>query len=277
MDFHIGDTYHRRDNLASHGGNWQSGIISSKDSPYVFIITGNRGKDFGYVDEFLDDSTFRYSGQGTEGDMDWRFANRVIRDHRELGKEIHVFEKTDMSYMVGYRGEYEYENHDWVPLEDENGDFRDAILFELVPIGGRTVNIQRDLETKSVKELYADACVAAPQEVSSDQLESCGSKGTSRKSGTQYNRSEVVKEFARQSADGVCQGCGEMAPFESKNGRPFLEIHHLRMLGDEGVDHPDNVIALCPNCHRRVHEGKDGRQFNRELMEKTNARNERLN
>lgn len=273
----MGEAYHRRDELAVHGGNWQTGIISSKDSPYVFIITGDRGEDFGYIDEFLDDGTLRYTGQGVEGDMDWRFVNRAIRDHGEMGKEVHVFEKTDESYMVRYRGEYEYESHDWVPLKDENGDFRDAILFELVPVGGRTVNVNGDIETKPIEELYTDARVAAPQSTSDGQFGSGGSMRSSGRSGTPYNRSEVVKEFARRSAEGVCQGCEEAAPFESKNGRPFLEVHHLKMLGDEGADHPDNVIALCPNCHRRVHEGRDGHQFNEELIEKANDRNERLN
>lgn len=266
MDLQIGDSYHRRDELAVHGGTWQSGIISSKDSPYVFIITADRGRDFGYVDEFLDDGTFRYSGQGAEGDMDWRFVNRAIRDHERMGKEIHVFEKTGQSYMVRYRGEYEYEDHEWVQLEDKNENFRDAILFELVPVGGRTINVEGGLEEKSLEELYIDARSAAPQSTSTSQSES-GS------SGSDYNRSEIVKQFAKRSAEGICQGCREPAPFESKNGEPFLEVHHLKMLGDEGADHPDNVIALCPNCHRRVHEGKNGGQFNEELIEKADNRN----
>ncbi len=272
MDLRIGETYHRRDELAAQGGTWQSGIITSKDSPYVFIITGDRGQDFGYVDEFCEDGTFRYSGQGAEGDMDWRFVNRAIRDHKKMGKDVYVFEKTDESYMVRCRGEYEYDSHEWVPLQDQNDNFRDAILFELVPVGGRTVSVEGDLETKSLEQLYDDARTAAPQSNSGGQSKSTSSGG----SGTQYNRSEVVKEFARRSADGVCQGCNEPAPFESKNGSPFLEVHHLKLLGDEGADHPDNVIALCPNCHRRVHEGKDGREFNRELIEKANDRNEDL-
>ncbi|WP_255167143.1 HNH endonuclease [Natrononativus amylolyticus] len=274
MDLQFGDSYHRRDELAAQGGTWQGGIITSKDNPYVFIITSDRGRSFGYVDEFLADGTFQYSGQGAEGDMDWRFVNRAIRDHEDMGKEIHVFEKTDESYMVRYRGEYQYEDHEWVPLQDKKDNFRDAILFDLVPVGGRTVKVQGDPETKPLEELYADACVAAPlQSTNGGNSGSSDSTGSSGGASSQYNRSEVVKKFARRSADGVCQGCEEAAPFKSKDGKPFLEVHHLKMLGDEGADHPDNVIALCPNCHRRAHEGEDGRQFNKELVEKAKARN----
>lgn len=276
MDFQIGETYHRRDNLSTHGGTPQKGIITSKDSPYVFIITGERGEEFGYVDEFLNDGTFQYSGQGAKGDMEWKFENRAIRDFDVMDKEIHVFEKTDESYIVRYRGEYEYEDHEWGPLRDKNDNLRKGILFELVPLGGRTVTIEGDLESKPLEELYEDARLSAPQSENSGQSGAEGTSTSTRGSATQHNRSEVVKEFARRSANGICQGCEEPAPFETEGGRRFLEVHHLKMLGDEGADHPDNVIAICPNCHREVHEGKYGGQLNQDLIDKANRRNNRL-
>lgn len=71
-------------------------------------------------------------------------------------------------------------------------------------------------------------------------------------------------------ADGVCQGCEEDAPFADTNGDSFLEVHHLTRRSDGCPDDPENVIAFCPNCHRRVHEGRDGDEFNRRLKEKSN-------
>lgn len=78
----------------------------------------------------------------------------------------------------------------------------------------------------------------------------------------------MVKEYALCAADGVCQGCEEDAPFVNENGEPFLEVHHLYRRSDDGPDDPDNVIAICPNCHRRVHYGKNGEAFNQELIAK---------
>ena len=40
-----------------------------------------------------------------------------------------------------------------------------------------------------------------------------------------------------------------------KNKEPFLEVHHVKSLSDGGEDTLDNVIALCPNCHREKHYG----------------------
>lgn len=34
---------------------------------------------------------------------------------------------------------------------------------------------------------------------------------------------------------------------------PWLEIHHIKELGDGGNTEYENLIVLCPNCHTRVH------------------------
>jgi 5-methylcytosine-specific restriction endonuclease McrA len=50
-----------------------------------------------------------------------------------------------------------------------------------------------------------------------------------------------------------------------------LEPHHVTRVSDGGPDHAAHVIALCPNCHRRVHHGADGKQFNKRLMKRLTA------
>ena len=34
---------------------------------------------------------------------------------------------------------------------------------------------------------------------------------------------------------------------------PWLEIHHIDELSEDGKTEYDNLIVLCPNCHTRVH------------------------
>lgn len=34
---------------------------------------------------------------------------------------------------------------------------------------------------------------------------------------------------------------------------PWLEVHHIDGLGEGGQTSFDNLVALCPNCHTRVH------------------------
>jgi 5-methylcytosine-specific restriction protein A len=33
----------------------------------------------------------------------------------------------------------------------------------------------------------------------------------------------------------------------------LLEVHHIQWLSNDGDDTIDNIVALCPNCHRKMH------------------------
>ena len=75
-------------------------------------------------------------------------------------------------------------------------------------------------------------------------------------------RSQAIKAYALKRSEGICAGCHQPAPFRTRAGLPFLEVHHLNRLSDGGADHPEAVIAVCPNCHRRAHYSEDAAGFN---------------
>lgn len=69
----------------------------------------------------------------------------------------------------------------------------------------------------------------------------------------QYHRSESVKQYAKALANGRCQLCNMAAPFMDAKGKPYLEVHHIIWLSHGGADTIENTVALCPNCHRKMH------------------------
>lgn len=69
----------------------------------------------------------------------------------------------------------------------------------------------------------------------------------------QYKRDPYIAEYAKRRANGVCQLCGQEAPFLDKKGQPYLESHHIIYLSKGGADSVENTVALCPNCHKKVH------------------------
>lgn len=72
-----------------------------------------------------------------------------------------------------------------------------------------------------------------------------------------YDRNPDVVAEALHRANGYCESCGQKAPFiRASNGTPYLEAHHTEPLSEGGLDIIENVIALCPNCHREAHYGK---------------------
>ncbi len=81
----------------------------------------------------------------------------------------------------------------------------------------------------------------------------------------QYARSEAIRLYVLTRAKGKCEGCGKPAPFVNREGRPYIEPHHVTRVADGGPDHPSRVIGLCPNCHQRAHHSIDRKEFNRKL------------
>jgi 5-methylcytosine-specific restriction enzyme A len=53
-------------------------------------------------------------------------------------------------------------------------------------------------------------------------------------------------------AGGLCELCNEPG-FVTAAGSIYLETHHVVPLADNGLDHPSNVVAICPQDHRRTH------------------------
>ncbi len=72
------------------------------------------------------------------------------------------------------------------------------------------------------------------------------------------DRGNAVTTALKKLLGAKCQICGWIG-FEKKNSENFIEAHHIVQISEktEGSLCTENVILLCPNCHREVHYGKD--------------------
>ena len=97
-----------------------------------------------------------------------------------------------------------------------------------------------------------------PSELSDEELRELavakGKKvpGTATVERVVRERHWAVAEYAKRKAKGRCDLCRETGPF-SIDGVPFLECHHVLPLAENGSDMIENAVALCPNCHRKMH------------------------
>ncbi|WP_341485471.1 DUF4357 domain-containing protein [Thioclava sp. GXIMD4215] len=89
--------------------------------------------------------------------------------------------------------------------------------------------------------------------------EPAGKVNPGRESGTTFRfvRDPNVIAWVLHTSQGSCEVCGEEAPFRKDDGAPYLEVHHVRPLGEGGPDTTDNTVACCPNCHRKLHYASD--------------------
>lgn len=113
---------------------------------------------------------------------------------------------------------------------------------QYVPVAAFEIEVREEAKRKSLEKPEGNPCPTATLSVI-----------------TQYQRDAAVKAWVLQHAKGVCESCGQAAPFRGSDGQPYLEVHHVRQLADNGSDTVTNAVALCPNCHRAAHYGENSR------------------
>ena len=213
----------------------------------------------GYADRYRDDGVFEYFGEGQVGDMTLQRGNRAIAEHSADGKSLLLFRQAKAG--IRFEGEMVYDTYHIKQAPDRTGAMRNAIVFELRPLDAVIEEVESSpatSEISNIDDLRARALIAA----------TVGTQTSAASRRTVYQRSQDVRAYVLARAEGTCEGCSLPAPFFRTDGTPYLEPHHLRRLSDGGPDHPAHVIALCPNCHRRVHAGADGHGYNLGLIEK---------
>lgn len=256
MEFTKGNVYKRSEIHSIYGGQQQGGISTPIKCPIIFIFSGDIGSNYGYSDGWKADGLFDYTGEGQVGPMTFVRGNSAIRDHVKNGKSIYLFESLNKGFVkfvdemvcVGY--------HDDI-APDRNGDQRMIIVFELLPL----TNIETKEEilnvypqNNSLEDLRKKAVEASRENAPRSE----------RKSNVMA-RIQAIRDYALRRANGICEACGAEAPFITKSGDPFLEVHHTKRLSDGGPDHPERVAAICPNCHRHAHYAVDALEFNKSI------------
>jgi 5-methylcytosine-specific restriction enzyme A len=64
-------------------------------------------------------------------------------------------------------------------------------------------------------------------------------------------RLESARRAVLLRSEGHCENphCTGEAQDITDTGRPILEVGHIQDRAQGGPDHPEQMIALCPNCH----------------------------
>jgi 5-methylcytosine-specific restriction protein A len=79
-----------------------------------------------------------------------------------------------------------------------------------------------------------------------------------------YKRDPEMAAIAIRSANYQCEVDPDHETFTSrKTKQPFVEAHHLIPMQyqdefDVSLDVPENIVALCPGCHRKFHHARFG-------------------
>lgn len=262
IPFELGKTYDRQQDIhARFKGQEQGGISTPADAPFIFLLTGDTGEQYGYSDAWTDDGVYKYTGEGQVGDMQFVRGNKAIRDHAANGKDLLLFEALGKGDGVRFKGQFSCSSWETKTGPDKLGKDRKIIVFHLIPAGN---DIE---EPSSIPSLPLDELRRRAYASSRDVAERSDSEARR----IYYKRSEEVAAYVLARAAGICESCKNPAPFLRPDGSPYLEPHHTRRVSDGGPDDPRWVAGICPNCHREIHHGAHGQEMNNKVQDYVQA------
>lgn len=173
--------------------------------------------------------------------------------------EGRAFKSTVSIYQpksIGFIESIGYENVRLKPVPSWQNSIRkisDSAFSEILKLANIEPNTG---EVASTLEEYSD-----PLDVLKElnrQFSLLTPKVRAKKVQNHLDRGTAVTKALKSLLGAKCQICG-WSGFAKKDGDLFIEAHHIVQLSEqkEGSLCTDNVILVCPNCHREIHYGKN--------------------
>lgn len=187
-----------------------------------------------------------YTGMGKVGDQVLEGnQNKTLYYSNVNGVELHLFEVMEKTVYT-YRGVVTLVDKPYQTVQlDDNKNERKVWMFPIKPIV--------EVDAYSTESLEKELIKLTNRELNRRFEMNNQNREPKETVATIYYRDPYLKEMVKRIAEGKCQYCGADAPFKDKNKEPYLEEHHVKRLADGGKDTIDNVVAVCPNCHRKMH------------------------
>jgi 5-methylcytosine-specific restriction protein A len=214
-----------------------------------------------------------YTGMGPIGDQSLTYAqNRTLAESPKTGIPVHVLEALERQKYT-YLGEV---NLIGAPYREEQSDDAEQVrkvwMFPIKIKQGGVMPALTEEQARAMEESHARIA----RRLSTEELKARAKRGKKnppvRKiQGSAYVRDAAVAEYAKRLANGLCDLCEKPAPFRNKQKEAYLECHHVIWLAQGGEDTIANAVALCPNCHRKMHvlnHKADQEKLNRRAAER---------
>lgn len=238
----------------------------------TLVIVSNHIK--GIADDKWKDDILHYTGMGTSGDQTLEGShNRILSESNSNGVTVHLFEVYVQNEYI-YKGIVKLVQEPYQEFrKDQEGNIRRVWVFPVKVIGDakeedeaeerrlmdRIVRIS-DEEIEKIEMTYRRSPVKREKPI--------------LRNGTEvYPRSENKALNALFHARFQCEMDAEHWIPEKKHSiYKLAEPHHLVPLRyakefKYSLDVEENIISLCPVCHRRLYYGEGQREMLKKLYE----------
>ena len=217
-----------------------------KDKSYIILYNTHDNENLFYTtvintNEFLDNSFFK--------------KIKESKNNSGLLKDIEFKNgKMDKNFLFT-------KNLDDLNKENDN-DQRLKIYLDLV-----NHQVREQISKLAIEDGYQrDINAVEPSQIKKGPIEKKNRKGSDLSNKYKYQRNPTVSAIALQKASYICELDSNHKTFKQTNFRNYVEGHHVIPMHaqDEfeySIDVPENIVALCPNCHRQTHLSENQERF----------------
>lgn len=171
----------------------------------------------------------------------------------------------DIRQVNSYKADILNNNKEKLGSLKEYHSFEDRLIFYKTKLLGRDLDNQ---EVQLIKKSF---------KFTSNKLKAKDSR-------TYENRNQKIVFFAKEVFDDICVGCSNNYDIDDrsfrmkKNNRYYFEINHVISFANKNVDVLDNLVKLCPTCHRALTPGRAKEKYQKDIIANMiNSRKEVLN
>ncbi len=256
-DLIVGNKYSNNEIASIFKCSNMGGMRRSKTTNSLVLIAKHTNPL--YDDQWTEDGILNYTGMGTIGDQSINFGqNKTLAMSAQNNIKVYLFESYKENEYY-YCGEVALCGNIYTDYEiDSDGNRRQVIKFPLKRVDGLSETIVNKEDIENSEKVKEKIVQKLSQDEIKDKIKNINPQVITKEVKSIYReRNQFISEYTKNRANGICDLCGKEAPFKDKNGNPYLESHHVITLAEGGPDVIYNTVAICPNCHRKIHILKD--------------------
>jgi 5-methylcytosine-specific restriction protein A len=283
----IGEQFKDRVEIWSYfGGQWVQGVTKFENEGIVNVFFDEDGP---YADEIDHETgTVEYRGKGLTGEQKLTEGNELLENSRLNKSAVRFWYKPTKGTWT-FKNWVTVVDRDNIEEEDVQGNLAKRFLWYLEPVISndkslwpielaqapiRQIPEGELILVKNSKNLIDDYAKIAKDLEENPTTLSLSIKPRS----PQPRRRKRAKDIVIARAAGKCENdlCTGMPPDVKKDGTPIFQVDHIVQLSERGPDQPDNMIALCPNCHSAKTFGSNRNEMTTRLKKIASDRHKAL-
>jgi 5-methylcytosine-specific restriction endonuclease McrA len=160
----------------------------------------------------------------------------------------------NIEVVTGIPGE---EDHGWGKILDElkatEGITSDMALAKKLDVSRAFISDIRKFRKKMPRDMGEEILMRLGRRLTQHEQAMLDALRIRRRSTALMSSNPSLLRFIIfERAQEKCELCGHQAPFVMPSGMPYFELHFIVPIKEGGKVVPENAVALCPNCNRKV-------------------------